>query len=1063
MSELNEKLQSIKLEKDKLTPDILSKGNTILGINGVNRKNLKIFEDEESMQNDPDMELGDTAIIKKIEESPMKATDKLTHVFFPETVILEKPVEDKDIFTGMLESDWESGDWASGNFYLRKESFSMDCYGNNFNVNIQYKSEDGIAYNRITEQSEAIFSTPLMLREYEYENFEPRVGEFIKTKINNFKGIFNCSEFNNGRYFHPVTKELVNKVSPEKIFAYSDDYSDDYYISNIVDKTQSYDGLQILKVAIKILKEINGEHYMPNNKLWNMSLAGKKDENGKMIWYVFTGVDFTYDTYYKDDIMDVNNNFCIFMQEYLIDHLTNKIVGWPNGGSLSKSWFSKDKYPTILEDDNEIEKKDSNYYKLEPKIYKLNLEDETFEEIKDINIIYTKSSAKNRYGKYLYYSYEFEFDLDTCFMNINYNDGLNEEGISVYDNPNSSPVYGMTEYNVFKNQTGDDPLYYMYCTPNYNSYAEKPKYFSIYSSEQTVRVDLHYVIDPCQFNVSKGEQILPGQSVLGSTGPLLGDNSYLNKYFTQDINKFTGINPLINWSFYTYLFDDVSHEQLPEDLSPDIKGMFEIGTRDNYSAFLCFDYLFSTEESMYYWNGNFISYRVFDYENNEFVYVNLFCSNNNSGEKPKIYKKIIHTENIKLNDNNMECIYESNRIGTPIIQSVADKYIILFDNGEFTIIEIDKTVKRDNEYVTSADPSINVYEHIKIPNDYHYFTYKWDKLFLTLVDEKTNELKLYIFNDNHEFEEKASIQIPNKYNSRLSIMYLYSESIIEETSNGYYLYVIIGTNYYDNPNYSECPISIFCIWLGQYQQEIKQVNIDYFKEKVINDNLQSINVMNTIATLHGNALLYLQYNSNDNKINKNICKPVLIYNPFLVEDNIYKTFDIEINKPLINTILYVSDAYVYDEDNNKLLGARFLSFAVELNLDASIITNNVLYSKFDSNGSIARGYLAGTDFTCAPSPCKLDYKELRHGGMNIRDSAMLDDYIIYEFQENINNNQTIYHYYRVSGRYSNTNVKKHDVYLPWKSEVTVKRFMRLNDNLFLNVMNDNKITIVRGN
>ena len=107
MSELNEKLQSIKLEKDKLTPEILKKGNTILGVEGSNRPNVKLFKSLDDMNDDPDKQQGDKAIVYDKFMDGMKADSELINLYFPKEVVLDEPFDGQEFL--MLRGDYESG------------------------------------------------------------------------------------------------------------------------------------------------------------------------------------------------------------------------------------------------------------------------------------------------------------------------------------------------------------------------------------------------------------------------------------------------------------------------------------------------------------------------------------------------------------------------------------------------------------------------------------------------------------------------------------------------------------------------------------------------------------------------------------------------------------------------------------------------------------------------------------------------------------------------------------------------------------------------------------------
>ena len=208
MSELNEKLQEIKRQKDTyILPENLKKDVTAFGVTGTyegsgGSGDVKLFETVEEMQLDPSPNEGDLAVVYREEIQPIDENSEFDSCIFPNTVVLD------EAFTESISGRFRAigGGWFDGNVDMSSSSFRFDGYGDK-EVRVQYTSSDGITYTR-TDGGEELQEFGVVIK---YEPMEPWnniIGNFMKIGGNYFDGMY---EYKSNEYV--MTKNQLNATS----------------------------------------------------------------------------------------------------------------------------------------------------------------------------------------------------------------------------------------------------------------------------------------------------------------------------------------------------------------------------------------------------------------------------------------------------------------------------------------------------------------------------------------------------------------------------------------------------------------------------------------------------------------------------------------------------------------------------------------------------------------------------------------------------------------------------------------------------------------------------------
>ena len=197
MSELNEKLQEIKRQKDTyILPENLKKDVTAFGVTGTyegsgGSGDVKLFETVEEMQLDPSPNEGDLAVVYREDIQPVQEDSEFDSCIFPNTVVLN------EAFSGNINGSFRStgSGYFDGNVDMSSSSFRFDGFGDKM-ISVEYTSSDGITYT-ITDCVEELqeFGTAIKWESWG-EPFNSVVGNFMKIGRNIFDGLFEYSKVN---------------------------------------------------------------------------------------------------------------------------------------------------------------------------------------------------------------------------------------------------------------------------------------------------------------------------------------------------------------------------------------------------------------------------------------------------------------------------------------------------------------------------------------------------------------------------------------------------------------------------------------------------------------------------------------------------------------------------------------------------------------------------------------------------------------------------------------------------------------------------------------------------
>lgn len=201
MTELETKLSQILEEKqNKIIPENIKKGIQIFDIEGTyegNSGDVKLFETQEEMQQDPNANEGDLAVVYREEIQNMTADSQTQFLTFPETVTL--PEAFTSIVNGMLRAVDESVIF-NGNIQLDQNMFRFDGFTNTGMIRVSYTSSDGITYTREEFMGDSgDLTNPVDLGTIvKYEPMEPwndALGYFMQVGGKVFEGLFNYIQY----------------------------------------------------------------------------------------------------------------------------------------------------------------------------------------------------------------------------------------------------------------------------------------------------------------------------------------------------------------------------------------------------------------------------------------------------------------------------------------------------------------------------------------------------------------------------------------------------------------------------------------------------------------------------------------------------------------------------------------------------------------------------------------------------------------------------------------------------------------------------------------------------
>ena len=149
MTELETKLSQILEEKqNKIIPENIKKGIQIFDIEGTyegNSGDVKLFETKKQMQQDPNANEGDLAVVYREEIQNMTADSQTQFITFHKTVTLPQALTES-YYCRLKATD--PSKMFDGNIMLDQNSFQFDGFTDTGMIRVSYTSSDGITYTR---------------------------------------------------------------------------------------------------------------------------------------------------------------------------------------------------------------------------------------------------------------------------------------------------------------------------------------------------------------------------------------------------------------------------------------------------------------------------------------------------------------------------------------------------------------------------------------------------------------------------------------------------------------------------------------------------------------------------------------------------------------------------------------------------------------------------------------------------------------------------------------------------------------------------------------------------
>ena len=203
MSQLLDELNLILQEKqDKIKPENIKKGIQIFDIEGTyegNSGDVKLFETQEEMQQDPNANEGDLAVVYREEIQNMTADSQTQFITFPETVTLPQALTES-YYCRLRATD--PSKMFDGNIMLDQNSFRFDGFTDTEMIRVSYTSSDGITYTRekfTGDNGELTNPVDLgtSIQCEMVEEWNDNMGYFMQIGGNTFEGLFECNNIPN--------------------------------------------------------------------------------------------------------------------------------------------------------------------------------------------------------------------------------------------------------------------------------------------------------------------------------------------------------------------------------------------------------------------------------------------------------------------------------------------------------------------------------------------------------------------------------------------------------------------------------------------------------------------------------------------------------------------------------------------------------------------------------------------------------------------------------------------------------------------------------------------------
>ena len=206
-SELIEGLNEILRQKNEyIIPENIKKDIQIFNVTGTleeGKSSIKLFTSMQEMNNDPDMSIGDQAIVYGMTETSWEETTKSSKMKFVSPVTLAEAVS-TSINCNFTAQD--SSHMFSGRLIINSRNFTFSIYTDDANYSIKYTSSDGITYTK-TQGPDNIDIGFDIYCEYGWNNI---IGNFIKTSLKSFNGFFEAKMIDDILRFVDISTLSIN-------------------------------------------------------------------------------------------------------------------------------------------------------------------------------------------------------------------------------------------------------------------------------------------------------------------------------------------------------------------------------------------------------------------------------------------------------------------------------------------------------------------------------------------------------------------------------------------------------------------------------------------------------------------------------------------------------------------------------------------------------------------------------------------------------------------------------------------------------------------------------------
>lgn len=329
MTELETKLSQILEEKqNKIIPENIKKGIQIFDIEGTyegdtSSTKIKLFETQEEMQQDPNANEGDLAVVYREEIQNMTSDTQTQFITFPETVVLLSAITES--YYCMLRSIDSSSSYFDGNVMLNQNSFRFDGYSNTGMIRIIYTSSDGITYTREEFRGDSgDLSNPIDLGTSIHcevvEQWNDNFGYFMQVGGNVFEGLFEYSPYTDSDIYLPNYSTLSysdsihiemgdNILSLDRVKSIINALDKKDYITYDV----AYDGTYYYVLPfIQSASMTYGYYDITNNKLYFTVLDKATDSSGTEKLAVIYVIDNSFKLSHTINISELNEVIFVF-------------------------------------------------------------------------------------------------------------------------------------------------------------------------------------------------------------------------------------------------------------------------------------------------------------------------------------------------------------------------------------------------------------------------------------------------------------------------------------------------------------------------------------------------------------------------------------------------------------------------------------------------------------------------------------------------------------------------------------------------------------------------------